>query len=37
MEALAGIEAQGLPLCSEMTGHPSLAKYIDAGYQVITF
>ena len=37
MEALAGIEAQGLPLCSEMTGHPSLAKYIEAGYQVITF
>lgn len=37
MEALEGIEAQGLPLCGEMTGHPSLAKYIDQGYQVITF
>lgn len=37
MDALEGIEAQGLPLCGEMVGHPSLARYIEAGYQVITF
>ncbi|MBN1249136.1 MAG: DsrE family protein [Anaerolineae bacterium] len=37
MGALPGIEAQGLPLCSEMKGHPSMARYIDAGYQIITF
>jgi hypothetical protein len=37
VEALAGIEAQGLPLCNEMKGHPSMAKYLDAGYEVITF
>lgn len=37
MGVLEGIEAQGLPLCNEMVGHPSLAKYIEAGYQVITF
>ncbi|MCU0520679.1 MAG: cytoplasmic protein [Anaerolineae bacterium] len=37
MEALTGIEAQGLPLCGEMVGHPSLARYIDAGYTIITF
>jgi hypothetical protein len=37
MGALSGIEAQGLPLCSEMKGHPSMARYIDAGYQIITF
>ena len=37
MGALEGVEAQGLPLCSEMTGHPSLAKYIEQGYEVITF
>lgn len=37
MGVLAEIEMQGLPLCAEMTGHPSLARYIDAGYQVITF
>jgi hypothetical protein len=28
---------QGLRLDGEMKGHPSLAKYMDAGYQVITF
>jgi hypothetical protein len=37
MGALEGIEAQGLPLCGEMVGHPSLARYIEAGYQVVTF
>lgn len=37
MEALPGIEAQGLPLCGEMTGHPSLARYMEEGYQIITF
>ncbi len=37
MEALPGIEAQGLAFCTEMKGHPSLARYIDAGYTIITF
>ena len=37
MGALEGVEAQGLPLCSEMKGHPSMARYIDAGYDIITF
>jgi hypothetical protein len=37
MNALEGIEAQGLPLCKEMMGHPSLAKYIEQDYEVITF
>ena len=37
MEALEGAKAQGLPLCNEMKGHPSLAKYLEQGYQVITF
>lgn len=36
MGALPGIEAQGLPLCGEMVGHPSLARYIEAGYTIIT-
>jgi hypothetical protein len=35
--ALEGIQAQGLPLCKEMNGHPSLAKYIEQGFKVITF
>lgn len=37
MGALPGIEAQGLPLCGDMKGHPSMAPYIDAGYDIITF
>ncbi|RPH49194.1 MAG: cytoplasmic protein [Desulfobacteraceae bacterium] len=37
MEALDGAKAQGLPLCSEMKGHPALAKYMEQGYEVITF
>ncbi len=37
MDALAGIEAQGLPVCNDMKGHPGLVKYLEQGYQVITF
>jgi len=37
MKALQGIKEQDLPLCTEMLGHPSAAKYIEQGYQVITF
>lgn len=37
MEALEGAEQQGLPVCQEMAGHPSLAKYLEQGYTVITF
>ena len=35
MGTLEEAERQGLPICSEMSGHPSMARYIDAGYQVI--
>lgn len=37
MDVLEGIEAQGLPLCGEMKGHPSLARYLEDGYRIITF
>jgi hypothetical protein len=37
VDALEGIREQGLPLCDEMTGHPSIARYLTEGYQVITF
>ena len=26
---------QGLPICGEMKGHPSLLKYVEAGYETI--
>ena len=34
--ALAAAESQGLPLVDEMGGHPSMARYLAAGYQIIT-
>lgn len=37
MGALETAEEQNLPLCSEMSGHPSLAKYLEQGFEVITF
>jgi len=37
MGALEGVEAQGLPLCGEMKGHPSMGRCTDEGYEIITF
>lgn len=36
MGALDAVEDQGLPVCDDMSGHPSLAWYIEEGYQIIT-
>jgi hypothetical protein len=36
MGVLDEARSQGLPICGEMNGHPSLARYLDEGYQVIT-
>lgn len=37
MNALPALQAQGVGMCAEMSGHPSLAKYVEQGYEVITF
>ena len=37
MGALEAAKDQGLALLDEMTGHPSMARYHDAGFEVITF
>ncbi len=37
MGALASAKTQGLRLGNDMNGHPSLARYMDQGYQVMTF
>ena len=37
MGVIDSVQEQGLPLSNEMKGHPSLAKYIEQGYDVITF
>ncbi|MHA1734123.1 MAG: DsrE family protein [Promethearchaeota archaeon] len=35
--ALEAAEAEGLPIKGDMSGHPSMSQYLDAGYDVITF
>ena len=34
---LKDAESQKLELLNDMSGHPSIAKYMDDGYEVITF
>jgi hypothetical protein len=36
MDSLEDAEAQQLPLCREMSGHPGMASYLEQGYQIIT-
>ena len=36
MNSLKESEEQHLPLCREMSGHPSMAKYLEQGYQIVT-
>ncbi len=35
--SLADVQAQGLPLLDDMSGHPSLGRYLAEGYTIITF
>ena len=35
--SLAEAQAQGLALLDDMSGHPSLARYLEDGYTVLTF
>ncbi|MDD3846239.1 MAG: DsrE family protein [Syntrophorhabdaceae bacterium] len=37
MGTLQAAEEQGLRLLDDMSGHPGMARYIGAGYEVITF
>ena len=37
METLAEAKTQGLPLLEDMLGHPGMARYRDAGFEIITF
>ncbi len=36
MGSLGEAQAQGLCLCDEMSGHPSLARFMEQGYQIVT-
>jgi len=33
---LEAVEAEELPIVDEMKGHPSMARYRDAGYEIVT-
>jgi hypothetical protein len=35
--SLAEAELQGLPLLDDMSGHPSLGRYLQAGFTILTF
>ncbi|MEJ2025771.1 MAG: cytoplasmic protein [Deltaproteobacteria bacterium] len=37
MGSLEGVKAEGLPLLDEMMGHPSIARYRDEGFEIVTF
>ncbi|EGB14823.1 putative cytoplasmic protein [Pseudodesulfovibrio mercurii] len=34
---LDAVEKAGLPLLADMSGHPSMAAYMDKGYTILTF
>ncbi|WP_214044846.1 DsrE family protein [Methanomethylovorans sp.] len=35
MDSLESAKEQGLRLCDEMFGHPSMARYVEEGYEII--
>lgn len=37
MGTISHAEAQHLSLCNEMSGHPSFAKYLEQGFEMLTF
>ena len=37
MGTLKEAESQGLTLLDDMSGHPSMTRYLDAGFEIITF
>ena len=36
-KSLESARDQGLPICDEMSGHPSTSKYIDQAYEIMIF
>ncbi|MFX1279666.1 MAG: DsrE family protein [Promethearchaeota archaeon] len=37
MGSLNEVEKLGFSMCAELLGHPSMAKYIELGYDIVTF
>jgi len=36
-KSLKSAEEEGLKLCDEMDGHPSMRRYIEEGYEILVF
>ena len=37
MHALEAAQAEKLPIVDDLNGHPSMKRYLERGYQIITF
>ena len=37
MHALEAAQAENLPIVDELNGHPSMKRYLEQGYHIITF
>ena len=37
METIGEAKTQGLPLLEDVLGHPGMARFRDAGFEIITF
>lgn len=37
MKVASVVEKEGLPFLDEMSGHPSMARYLNNGYEIISF
>jgi len=37
MKVTAAVEKEGLPFLDEMSGHPSMSRYLNDGYKIIVF
>jgi hypothetical protein len=37
MKVTEAVEQEGLPLVGPMSGHPSMGRFIEEGYKIITF
>ena len=37
MEVTSTVKREGLPLLDEMSGHPSMTRYLNNGYEIISF
>jgi hypothetical protein len=37
MDTIGEVKTLGLPLLEDVLGHPGMARYRDAGFEIITF